>query len=179
MRSAVGEPDQVLVTFRPLSIPAQPLARRLALVMYNLVEQLAFDCDCRLSDDDLAPQGLRIAGPGIWPLAMAEAGVHVYCRQHENLLPVQVSVAAATDGSATDQVAALVNRRQQWLDRLATDQATTAEDPDPLGPLVRLYDEAGPTLDLRSGLSVPGFPSWEQLKWLLLSGFALPQEWEA
>ena len=179
MRSAAGGPDQVFVSFRPLSAPAQPLARRLALLLRDLVEQLAFDCDCRLSDDDLAPQGLRIAGPGIWPLAIAEAGVHVFCRQHENLLPVQVSVTAATDGSATDQVAALVNRRQQWLDRLATGQLAAAEDPDPLGPLVRLYDEAGPTLDLRSGLSVPGFPSWEQLKWLLLSGFALPQEWEA
>ena len=44
--------------------------------------------------------GYWSSGPGVWPLTMAEAGVHLFCRQHENLLPVQVSVFVARPAHA-------------------------------------------------------------------------------
>ena len=61
---------------------------------------------------------------------------------------------------------------------MATGQALVADDPLPLGPIVRIYDESGPTLDLRSGLSLPAYPTPADWKRLVLAGLPLPPELE-
>ena len=73
-----------------------------------------------------------------------EAGIHVLCRQHENLLPVQVVVIPATERAAREQVEAYYQRREAWLAELAAgrlERATIRWHPR---PLVRFYDEGGP-----------------------------------
>ena len=117
---------------------------------------------------------LHLAGPGIWPLARAEAGIHMICRQQENLIPVQVAVLPRSESG--DVVQQIIAKREAWLASLRDGRATTADDPFPLGDILRFYDVAGPTIDLRSGLSQQTFPKPKEWKTLLLAGLPLPPE---
>ena len=123
-----------------------------------------------------APVALRFSGPGIWPLAAAEAGVHVLCRRQENLLPVQVALLPVAGN--TNPAEHFSRLRGEWLLALAAGRANTADDPWPLGKVVRFYDEGGSTLDVRTGLSLPNFPTAKEWKTLLLAGLPLPPELE-
>ena len=62
--------------------------------------------------------------------------------------------------------------RRAWLDRVDRGEATLDEDPFPMGPVVRIYDERTATVDLRTRRSVAGWPEVNDL-WAFL-GAALP-----
>jgi hypothetical protein len=139
---------------------------------------MSFDLRRIDAGDPQALNAFEISGPGVWPLASAESGVHVWCRFHENLLPVAVWVAARNEQTAEGQLAAIVATRDAWLAELAKGCTTEDSDPWPLGRIVRIYDEGGPTLDLRSGKTLSSWPSLQDRKSLILAGLPLPPEME-
>jgi hypothetical protein len=79
-------------------------------------------------------------------------------------------VLPTTGESPPEQVDEFYRRHAQYIAR---------NERPILGPLVRFYDEGGPTLDLRSGLSSSGFPVPAEWKRLILAGLPLPAELEA
>jgi len=175
LHESAGTSDRALVVVRPLVTCETPLYDSLV----KLFQHLDYGCEAYTRIDPRGPRlGLLVTGPGIWPLTMAEAGVHLFCRQHENLLPVQVSVFVADQRTLAEQIETQLGHREQWLKQLATGQALVADDPLPLGPIVRIYDESGPTLDLRSGLSLSAYPTPADWKRLVLAGLSLPPELE-
>jgi hypothetical protein len=121
--------------------------------------------------------GVLMSGPGIGKLAEMEEGVHVACRWHENLVPVQVSLLPVGEGSLQQQVEAYYERRRTWLGELAAGQTRPETDPLRLGRIVRFYEEHA-TLDLRSGQTAQGLPSIDERKSMLLAGLPLPPELE-
>lgn len=144
-----------------------------------LFEHLNYSCEhLRPRIDGAARDVLVLSGPGVRTAAEAEAGVHIYCRQHENLIPVQVSLLQATEHDAVGAVEAMYAARRRRLDDSAAGRAATGDDPFRLGAIVRFYDISGPTLDLRTGRSTPNFPTPTEWKSLVLSGLPLPAELE-
>jgi ATP-dependent Clp protease ATP-binding subunit ClpA len=170
------KPERVIMIVRALVHDLQSCEKRLADALAGLAEELGFACDRDDGQSRSSPPALVLAGPGIWPLATAESGVHIFCSRHENLLPVQVSIFRADEENASQQVAKLRSVREAWLQGVAAGSAAVDADPWPLGPIVRFYDDAGPTLDLRTGRSLPGFPTGAEHKILILSGLPLPEE---
>ena len=118
------------------------------------------------------------AGPGIGTLLAGEAGLHVYCRRHENLAPTQVDVIPLADGPLEPQVEPLFRRQVERMETLRLGRTAADDDPFPLGRIVRFYDEGGPTLDLRTGLTLAGPPNVDQWRRLVLTGLPLPPELE-
>ena len=170
MHAAAEQPEEAIVIIHALNAPARTFANRLYWLVNVLSLQFGFDGTLVHFPMPESPRvAFRAAGPGIWPLVAGEAGIHVLCRQHENLLPVQIAVLPATGEPPREQVEAFYQKRLSSISR--------SEMPT-FGPLVRFYDESGPTLDLRSGLSFTGFPSPEEWKRLMLAGLPLPAELE-
>ncbi len=179
MLNSAEMPWAVLLLIRPLGLPARESVPGLTEVLCRLFhEELSFDVRRLERDDPLALSALEITGPGIWPLAAVETGVHVWCRFHENLLPVSVWIVQRDERSAEEQLAAIESERQHWLNELAQGRAACDQDPWPLGKIVRFHDESGPTLDLRTGATFSKPPSIEERKALLLAGLPLPPEME-
>lgn len=172
-------PEAVLLVIRPLIRPSIEHAARLFELFQNFGVRLGFDCE-RAHDatGPLPLWGLRIAGPGIWPLAQNECGVHLGCRRQENWLPVAVHVEAVDSSPARTLLATFAARRSRWLEAVARGEASPDSDPALPSSIVRYYDEAGPTLDLRSGESLAKFPTADEWQQLLLGGLPLPEEWK-
>lgn len=184
--TSAGMPEQALLSVHWLVRQIGPERRKpvwdwiyrigkvFASMGYQLEEYTNF-AD-RMGADDLH-LGWLLSGPGIWQLASAETGMHVVCRWHENLVPVQVSLHPANDMCLKDQIEAVYARRRAWLADLASGRARAEEDPLELGRIVRFYEEHA-TLDLRTGQTVQGVPTIEQRQMMLLVGLPLPPELE-
>ena len=167
-------PQDVLLVVEPLSSLDPISSMRLRYLASLFEQELAFSCQLKeLSRKDAF--ALHLSGPGIWPLVQAEVGVHMFCRRQENLIPVQIS-ALPIAADEPQPLVRLEQRRSEWLAKLKAGQATTADDPFPLGNILRFYDEGGPTIDLRSGLTLPHFPTSKDWKTLLLASLPLPPE---
>jgi ATP-dependent Clp protease ATP-binding subunit ClpA len=130
------------------------------------------------------PVWLAVHGPDAWPLIRAELGTHLVCPDKERLVPVQVKgIPFAADESEESQterlLADLRHQELQWLAASgSTDAAASAVAASPyrFDPVVRVYESDGVTVDLRSGLSLPSFPSPQELRTLMLAGLPVPEE---
>jgi hypothetical protein len=110
-------------------------------------------------------------------LAKLEEGTHLVCPAHQNLVPVQLQVVPLAEGQNPKAAFhSFLASRQNWLDQLAVGQAELEDNPLPLLPVLRIYDEQGPTVDLRTGLMAPGFPDGSVLWSFVLSALPLPSE---
>ncbi|MCY2962330.1 MAG: AAA family ATPase [Planctomycetota bacterium] len=168
LQSAQELPIRALVIVRSLVYSGR-FAELLCVRLGELFELLGFDVERLLAGRPDRPSALLISGVGVWPLVSLEHGIHVMLRPQENLFPFQVTVRVADETPFPNQVEQFLKRRADWLAGVATGRATIAEDPDPPGRLLRVYNELGATLDLRTGQSTPGFPSREEHRRLLLS----------
>jgi ATP-dependent Clp protease ATP-binding subunit ClpA len=107
-------------------------------------------------------------------LAQLEKGAHLFCPPHAAMELVQVDVVPLEASvEPRDMVAAERARRAQWLDKLARGAARPAEDPQPLGPVVRIYSERAGAVDLRTRIHLP---HGSDLSPCLLAGLPLPPE---
>ena len=174
MLTSKNDPQDVLLWIEPLVPIGLAWMQKLRNLAEMYEKEMAFSCQRSPSGRHMEGYILHVSGPGAWQFARAEAGIHMICRQQENLIPVQVAAVPLSEtGNAVQQIIA---QREAWLADLRSGSATTTEDPFPLGDILRFYDEAGPTIDLRSGLSQPTFPTAKEWKTLLLAGLPLPPE---
>ncbi|WP_254508670.1 AAA family ATPase [Anatilimnocola floriformis] len=175
MLASASEPQDVLFWLKPLVRISRPaLVLKLQTILSVFKDEFGFSA--RIVSDNRAEGFVaHLSGSGIGPLARAEAGIHMFCEQKENLIPVQVWVLAFS-GDAATAAKELRQQHDDGLVQLRSGQATAADDPFPLGNILRFYDEAGSTIDLRSGLTQPTFPTTKEWKTLLLAGLPLPPE---
>ena len=172
-------PQRVLLVVKPLVAAAQASAQSLFQMLIGLLrDEMSYDVRPVSSGKVAEAHVAQAAGPGIWPAVVAEAGIHVWCRFHENLLPIGVWIHPRDERTAEEQRAALQEQRRDWLARMAAGEEG-APDPWPIGKIVRFYDENGATLDLRTGLKLRSLPEKAEHKRLLLAGMTLPPEMEA
>ncbi|MGE0132836.1 MAG: AAA family ATPase [Blastocatellales bacterium] len=124
---------------------------------------------------------LLARGAGASQLAGAEQGTHLYFDEHETIVPVQVMVFPLRPGARTrEAIREEIRERRRWIEKLTTNEASVNDDPHPLGPVIRIYDQASgqtkTTVDLRSGLTIPRFPVMDDLRSFLSSSLELPAE---
>ena len=99
--------------------------------------------------------GYALVGRGLtaWPVACLEAGTHLFCPVHGGLEVVQVHAWPVPVGSdPAEMLRGRLQERQRWQQELAAGRVTAEEDPFRLLPVLRIYNENGATLDLRTGL---------------------------
>jgi len=123
---------------------------------------------------------LALRGARAFHLAKQEEGTHLFYAFQENFMPVQVSVLPLTESEdALAVITAQAREREQWLDGLATGKAigeATGDNPFQFSPVIRVYEERGGALDLRSGLMTLRTPTAHEARAFLLATLPLPQE---
>ncbi len=124
------------------------------------------------------PVGLiEVRGSHALALARFEEGTHLFCPAHANVNPVQVGVLSLAEGEDPGaRLAALLATRESRCDRLAKGDVDGEGAPVPLLPVLRIYDEHGPTVDVRTGLLSPTRAGAAELQTFLLSALPLPPE---
>jgi hypothetical protein len=180
---AQAEPagDRVVVYLRGLSeLRAEERQRLCDLYRTLFTEEFGFEvCDLRNAGAFLGPreEAILVAGAqNAAGFAGIEEGTHMFCPPHRNLVLVQVKVfrgRAGEDGAAI--LARRVAERNDWRASLHRDPRSAGEDPFPFDPVIRVYDEAGPTVDLRTGLAVRRPLAAADLKTFMLSQIPLPE----
>jgi ATP-dependent Clp protease ATP-binding subunit ClpA len=144
-------PERVLVYLWSAGEPGlTQLTRNLAHV---------FSVNLRLECEDLElPEGTPgkafvLQGLTAWELARIEEGTHLMLPRHGSLNAVQVHVwPVPAVGDPVAMVLAKVEERRLWQERLSRGTATVEDDPLPLRPVLRIYNEDGSIVDLRTGL---------------------------
>jgi len=127
---------------------------------------------------------LLARGKGAARLAEGEQGTHLYFDEDEVIVPVQVVVFPLRPGAGPrEAIAEVILERRRWIERLAMDEAGVNDDPYPLGPVIRIYDQCDgqtkTTVDLRSGMTAPRFPTMDDLRAFLSASLELPAELQA
>jgi hypothetical protein len=115
--------------------------------------------------------------PGASTILRGESGTHLFYPQHENVLPVQdIGFPLALDEDAAAAARGHTAAHAQWRSRVAIGDDSPDSDPHPLGPVVRVYDPAAATLDLRTHLLCPNLPTGDDLRRFVLAGLRLPPQ---
>ena len=104
-----------------------------------------------------------VSGPHALTLARTEEGRHLFCPAHAGLVPIRVRVLAFTDD---EDLHSLLDRDDMNLEDTASSDAVT----------IRVYEENGVALDLRSGLMTMRMPTPQELRALVLSMLPLLED---
>jgi len=125
-----------------------------------------------VSGKALTPAGmgsLVLHGPHALAVSQAEVGTHLFVSREQSFKPVQVAALSLDSGvEAAGVLAGCAERREQWLADVALGKASVDDDPFPLAPVVRVYQDQGSIVDVRSGQVVPGPLTVAQLYDLIL-----------
>jgi ATP-dependent Clp protease ATP-binding subunit ClpC len=175
---AGAESSRMLLWLRPLGGRGQALTTALASAYANLFTRQHGFVATRIEfspDDPCA--WLLIEMPGAASILQGEAGTHLFHPQHENVLPLHVTgFPLAQDDDAAAAAKRHTTAREQWRARVAAGDASPDSDPHPLAPVVRVYDPAGATLDLRTRLLCPNLPTGDDLRRFVLAALPLPPQ---
>jgi hypothetical protein len=120
---------------------------------------------------------ILIEMPGAAAILSGETGTHLFHPPHENVLPLQIiGFPLSQDDEAAATARSHATARERWRARVAAGDASPDSDPHPLAPVVRVYDPAAATLDLRTRLMSPNLPSGDDLRRFVLAALPLPPE---
>lgn len=171
--------DRALIEIRAVSDVSRLFAMAHAVRYRALFAKFA-SASCVGTDEPLegGPMRLVLEMPGALTIACIEAGTHLFFSSSGQIAPVQVRLIPLAVGQ--DPLEASEADRaghQLWRDNLDAGRTTLDEDPWRLGPVLRIYDAHGGTLDLRSGMIVPsGTPTADELRAFILSQLPVPSE---
>ncbi|HXG67301.1 MAG TPA: AAA family ATPase [Blastocatellia bacterium] len=119
----------------------------------------------RLDAEGQAGEFILLRGPHALTLAKVEEGTHLFYPAHGNIVPLQVTALPLADGE--DPMAAIAVHAGRDI---------VFEEPADLLPVIRIYEEQGVTLDLRTGLMTLDMPPAGDLRTFVLSTLQAPQE---
>jgi MoxR-like ATPase len=175
-RASGAETEQVIVSVRDASPAVRPWVGELT-ARYREAFGAAWGLETvRLGAEGGNEAELLVKGLAALPLAQLEEGTHLFCPVHEGLVVVQVEVWPVPEGADPEEVRAERRRRREaWRERLAEGEAGPDDDPAPLRLVLRVYNENGSTLDVRTGLVGPTLP---ELAPFVLAALPLPAEFQ-
>ncbi|MEW6125590.1 MAG: AAA family ATPase [Acidobacteriota bacterium] len=123
----------------------------------------------------LHSDAVLIQGVNVLALAKPETGAHLFYTAKEQLVPLQIHVLPVIDHSA----AATIRRFAESQKRRLSEPVDTNETDLNEASVIRVYEENGATLDLRSGLMTLKMPTTKELRALLLAALPLPMEMQS
>ncbi len=155
---AARPPEQVLLYLWDAG--AGPFwVKDLAKALVWLCDPLGLEFSWLGPSSDCPHFALHVRGLTAWPLAQVEVGTHLFIPAREVLVPVQVRAWPVPEGAdPRDVLRERLDERQQWLGELAAGRAAPEGDPLALLPVLRIYNEGGTTVDLRTGLLAKTMP---------------------
>ncbi len=116
----------------------------------------------------LPVDAVSIRGVNVFALARVEEGVHLFYTKQEQLVPIQVRVLPLSESDARTALREYATQHRPVSNDNALNNKRLS--------VVRLYEENGATLDLRSGLMTLKMPTVKELRALLLAALPLPVE---
>lgn len=129
-----------------------------------------------IRDRDAMPL-LELSGAYAAAIASAIEGTHLILQRDGNLTPVQVfAIRLEGEANAREAWKQRLDEQRNWMAALARGEATPDDDPLAVGPVVRRYEENGPTLDLRTGFVTREWPGARDLRTFLLAQLPPPGE---
>lgn len=129
-----------------------------------------------IRDRDAMPL-LEISGAYAAAIGRAIEGTHLILQRDGNLTPVQVfAINLEGEADARDAWKERLEEQRSWMAALARGEAGPDDDPLAIAPVVRRYEENGPTLDLRTGCVTREWPTAQDLRTFLLEQLLLPAE---
>lgn len=132
-----------------------------------------------IRDRDAMPL-LEISGAYAAAIGRAIEGTHLILQRDGNLTPLQIfAINLAGKANARDAWKARLEEQRNWMAALARGEAGPDDDPLRIGPVVRRYEENGPTLDLRTGFVTREWPTPRDLRTFLLAQLPFPDELQA
>lgn len=183
-----GLPTRMGLCIRPLdghnSDISHELANRLHRIFTEPVKEseldLGLDCTVNRVPEPQANRHatlLELNGLAASVIASSEAGIHLDYSSDSQFRAIQiVPIPLLAGQSLVDAWDAIESARQAWIDRLAEGTGNLEDDPLPPGRVVRLYENWGLTLDLRTGDMTEGTPGTAAWRRFVLGAFALPRE---
>lgn len=115
--------------------------------------------------------------PGALRILQGEKGTQLFLPRHHNIVPVQVMVLPLRETEdPVECVRAHLRRREDWRTAVAAGLASASDDPWKLQPIIRIYDDQGVTVDVRTGLASHGLPTPQDLRRFILAQLPLPHE---
>ncbi|MEW6733349.1 MAG: AAA family ATPase, partial [Acidobacteriota bacterium] len=118
---------------------------------------------------------LLVKGLHALPLVRIEEGTHLFFIAHDNFVPVQVNVLPLDDQEdPLTRLKTYLEARRHGRQQPAYGKTVIEEQPLRLLPVIRIYDQQGITLDLRSGIITTRLPSVGDMRTFLLA--ALPMD---
>jgi ATP-dependent Clp protease ATP-binding subunit ClpC len=147
---ADDRPTYLWVRGHPAATPCPPADQVAALYRAGWADGLGVEVEEVRGAAGLAPSDRLLLVKGIHarPLARTEAGTHLFCPAHGNVVPVRVEVV------------------DRW--------PFVPDDPFAFGPVLRTYVGGGSTIDLRTGLVALTAGVGEALQTFTLAGLAGP-----
>jgi hypothetical protein len=168
--------DRVLLALRPLGGRKHEIVSCLTDAYLHLFNRQQGFVATLLQGAEPECTWILLEMPGAAAVVAGEEGTHLFYPPHENVLPVQVTATPLSpqeDPQAT--VRKITRIRQTWRADVAAAKAPADSDPFPLAPIVRVYDPAVGTLDLRTLLLCANLPTATELRRFLLAGLPLPE----
>jgi ATP-dependent Clp protease ATP-binding subunit ClpC len=168
--------DRVLICLRPLGSAGAALVGRIRDAYLHLFFQAHGFAATALACGDDNSEFLLLEMPGIGRILQGETGTHLLYPPNENVVPMQVLVTPLREGEdAAEAIGAQAAARRRWREEVAAGLTQPQSDPHPLGPVVRVYDPAVATLDLRTALLCPEMAGADDLRRFILAGLPLPE----
>ncbi len=122
---------------------------------------------------------LQLSGAGASEIARAVEGTHLILQRDGRLTPVLVfALTLAEDEDPRDAWRRRQEAQRDWMAALARGEASADDDPLAIPPVVRRYEENGPTLDLRLGFVTTNWPDAGDLRTFLLAQLPPPGEFQ-
>ncbi len=192
--TASAPPEQALLFVRAVgsvssvdeedggSIAATGFANSLAYNYKDLIESMGWTAK-RLNkeDSDSTTRAFYVDGAGAYNLLNFEKGSHLIWLEKGRFGLVVVDVVAVGDQQSAEHI--LQEREKSarlWIYDLVAGQCTVEDDPFPLGPIVRIYDEKKQAIDLATGLVLSkALPTPKEMETLLMARLPLPPELKA
>jgi len=169
--------DRLLLCLRPLGASAAPIIKNLREAYSHLFAQSLGFSATLLASSDATCEFLLLEMPGLYRILQHEAGTHLLYPPHENVLPLQVIIIPLeASEDATVAVKSHIAARHLWQSQIATGQTSPDSDPNPLGPVIRIYDPDIATLDLRTNLLCPNLPTADDLRRFILAALPIPAQ---
>jgi hypothetical protein len=172
---ADGAEDRVLLHLRPIGGMDATVLEELGGAYLHLFQKSYGFSAARVACEATVGVVVLLEMPAIGRLIRGELGTHLFYLAGQHVLPVQVRRVpmgpqeSAVDASAVDQRA-----RRDWCARVAAGEESPESDPHRLGEVIRVYDAACATLDLRTGLLCDGLPRGEDLRRFILAALPAP-----
>jgi ATP-dependent Clp protease ATP-binding subunit ClpA len=174
--AAAGTSEQVLLLIVVPEAAAGDHAMKLHASYLQLFEALSLETQVMPGPLPAGMLALVVRGGHAAPLASSEEGTHLVLPRQGHFLPLQVIAREVPDDGNPHQIVHDIAARRHARTRGVQPGGSLPADPLPWQPVIRIYEETGRVVDVRTGTIEAGPLTTAAFRNLLLGSLPLPVE---